>query len=73
MSAWSAPDIPSQMGKVAVITGAGAGLAAATGLATKGATVALACRNVATGRGAAEQIRTELVRQAGPSRIRARR
>ncbi len=44
---WSTEDMPSQNGKVAVVTGAngGLGLASAMALAAKGATVVMAARN----------------------------
>jgi len=44
---WTAADMPSQQGKIAVVTGAnsGLGLETAIALAQKGATVVMACRN----------------------------
>ena len=59
---WSKEDIPDQTGKTAIVTGAnsGIGLVAARELASKGATVVVACRNVEKGEKAVEQMRTEL-------------
>jgi NAD(P)-dependent dehydrogenase (short-subunit alcohol dehydrogenase family) len=55
---WTTAEIPDQSGRVAMITGAnsGLGLATARALATAGATVLLACRDVAK----AEQARASL-------------
>ena len=59
---WTATDIPSQDGRIAVITGAnsGLGLETARALAAKGARVVAACRNVEKGRAAVQEIRDEL-------------
>ena len=56
---WSTNDIPDQRGKVAIVTGAAAGIGkeAARALAAKGAKVILAVRNLEKGRAAAEDIR----------------
>ncbi len=59
---WTAGQIPSQAGRVAVVTGAnsGLGLVAARELARAGAEVLLACRNTAKGEEAACSIRAEV-------------
>jgi NAD(P)-dependent dehydrogenase (short-subunit alcohol dehydrogenase family) len=58
---WTTADIPSQKGRVAVVTGSnsGLGLAAAGALAKAGATVVLACRNIEKGQRALESIQAE--------------
>jgi len=59
-ASWSVQDIPDQIGRVVVITGAnsGTGFAAAQVLASKGATVILACRNEGKAQTAAQAIRS---------------
>jgi NAD(P)-dependent dehydrogenase (short-subunit alcohol dehydrogenase family) len=56
---WTAADLPSLNGKVAIVTGAnrGLGFEIAAGLAGAGATVVLACRTLAKARLAAEDLR----------------
>jgi NAD(P)-dependent dehydrogenase (short-subunit alcohol dehydrogenase family) len=56
---WTAADIPDQHGRTAVVTGANTGLGFETahGLATRGATVILACRTMAKAADAAGRIR----------------
>ena len=58
-SRWTAADVPSQSGRVAVVTGAsgGIGLETATVLAQHGATVVLGCRDERKGGQAASEIR----------------
>jgi len=55
---WDATRIPDQSGRLAVVTGANAGLGyeVARGLATRGASVVLACRNLDKGHAAAARI-----------------
>jgi NAD(P)-dependent dehydrogenase (short-subunit alcohol dehydrogenase family) len=61
---WSADDAPDQSGRVAVVTGAssGIGLETARVLASKGAVVVLACRDMDKATKAAEVIRTAITR-----------
>lgn len=58
---WSVEQVPSLTGKVAIVTGANAGLGfeAARVLAARGARVVLACRNVAKAQAAAARIQAE--------------
>lgn len=60
-SGWTSEDVPDQSGRVAIVTGASAGLGLATGtvLAVRGATVVLACRDVAKGERVANRIKAE--------------
>ena len=55
---WTTDEMPSQHGRTAVITGSntGLGFATATALATRGASIVLAVRDVERGRMAAERI-----------------
>ena len=55
---WTTADIPDQTGRKIVVTGAnsGLGLATATALAAKGASVVLACRTVSKGEAAARSM-----------------
>ncbi len=61
MSVWSAEDMPSQAGKVVVVTGANSGLGyeVARAISAMGARVVLACRSVDKGEDAAGRIRVE--------------
>jgi NAD(P)-dependent dehydrogenase (short-subunit alcohol dehydrogenase family) len=61
-SRWTAADMPDQSGRIAVVTGANAGLGLATArvLAERGAMVVLACRDVVKAERAADRIRSEV-------------
>jgi NAD(P)-dependent dehydrogenase (short-subunit alcohol dehydrogenase family) len=61
MSGWSARDIPSQVGRVAVVTGAnsGLGLVTARELARAGARVVMGCRDEMRGAAARKQVLAE--------------
>jgi NAD(P)-dependent dehydrogenase (short-subunit alcohol dehydrogenase family) len=58
MTKWTAADMPDQTGRRIVVTGANSGLGAesAKALAARGASVVLACRNVAKGEAAAARM-----------------
>ncbi|MHB1023528.1 MAG: oxidoreductase [Acidobacteriaceae bacterium] len=62
MSKWTTANIPSQAGKIAIITGANSGIGFHTALelARAGARVVLACRNPAKGEAALARIRQQL-------------
>jgi NAD(P)-dependent dehydrogenase (short-subunit alcohol dehydrogenase family) len=66
MSHWTEDDIPDLTGRRAVITGAnsGLGLAAARALVAKGASVVLACRDLAKGERALADVRAAAARGA---------
>ena len=58
---WTADDIPSQEGRVALVTGAnsGLGLETARALSAHGATVIMACRSQRRGENARSQLMAE--------------
>jgi NAD(P)-dependent dehydrogenase (short-subunit alcohol dehydrogenase family) len=62
MSGWNTSDIPSQSGRVAVVTGAnsGLGLVTARELARAGATVVMGCRDTGRGTAALKRVRDEV-------------
>lgn len=59
MSGWSVADIPDQSGRTVLVTGASSGLGqhTATVLAGRGATVLMACRDLARGQAARARLR----------------
>ncbi|KAE8979982.1 hypothetical protein PR003_g23872 [Phytophthora rubi] len=69
---WSASDIPSQSGKLVVITGANSGIGyqAALELARKGADVVLACRSEARGKQAEQRLRDALASSPGAGTVK---
>lgn len=62
MKKFTLNDMPSQQGKIAIVTGAnnGIGYETALGLANKGATVIMACRNPTKAQNAISRIKEEL-------------
>ncbi|MFI2432028.1 oxidoreductase [Streptomyces sp. NPDC018693] len=62
MGGWSVRDMPGLGGRIAVVTGANAGIGYVTAreLARKGARVVLACRSAERGRAAEERLRGEV-------------
>jgi NAD(P)-dependent dehydrogenase (short-subunit alcohol dehydrogenase family) len=62
MARWTAQDMPSQQGRVAVVTGANSGLGYVTALelARKGATVVMGCRDTTRGEQAVRRLREEV-------------
>ena len=66
MPTWSVANVPEQSGRTIVVTGANSGLGEATAraLATRGATVVLACRDVEKG----EAARADIARTTGRTR-----
>ncbi len=66
---WTAADIPTQTGRVAVVTGAnsGIGLETTKARAAKGAEVVMARRNLQKAGAAAAAIRQEYREQSSPS------
>ena len=62
MTNWTASDMPDQTGRVAIVTGANSGLGLGTsiGLARKGATVILACRNAAKAQVALAEVKAKV-------------
>ena len=61
MSRWSSADVPDQIGRVALVTGANSGLGLHTsiGLARKGARVLMACRDAGRAEVALRRVRAE--------------
>jgi NAD(P)-dependent dehydrogenase (short-subunit alcohol dehydrogenase family) len=57
-TAWTENDVPDQTGRIAIVTGANSGIGweTARALASKGATVIMACRSIAKASPAADQI-----------------
>ncbi len=68
MSKWNIDQVPSQRGKVAIVTGAnnGLGYETALGLARKDVEVILACRNLQK----AEEAKVKIVREYSKARIK---
>lgn len=62
MAKWTTDDMPDLAGRLAVVTGAnsGLGLAATKALASKGATVVMACRDPARAEAAAGSVRADV-------------
>ncbi len=58
---WTIENIPDQSGRVVIVTGANSGIGyeTARALAEKGATVIMACRNIAKGNVAAQRLRED--------------
>ena len=58
---WTVKNMPDQSGKIAIVTGANSGIGyeAARALASKGAQVVMACRNLSKGESAAAKIKND--------------
>ncbi len=68
MQKWTIDQMPSQAGKVAVVTGANSGIGyeTALGLARKGMEVIMACRDLQK----AEKARSEILRECPEASVR---
>jgi len=62
MNQWNLENMPSQEGRISIVTGANSGLGyyTAKGLASKGAEVVMACRNTAKAEAAVKDIKSEI-------------
>jgi len=74
MERWTSTDVPDQSGRIAVVTGGsgGLGLETAAILTGRGATVVLACRDLAKAERAAEQVRARAGRDGARAAERVR-
>jgi NAD(P)-dependent dehydrogenase (short-subunit alcohol dehydrogenase family) len=71
MTKWEAKDMPSQKGKIVIVTGANAGIGYPTALelARHGANVIIACRSEERGKAAEQSMRLELAEEPAAGQV----